>query len=274
MAEDTQPRIALNDGNTMPQMGFGVWQIAANETAAMVRGALMAGYRSFDAAAIYGNEEGVGAGIEDRTDVFITTKVWNTDQGFDETLRAFEASAKRMRRETVDLYLIHWPSPHRNRFVETWKALIRLKETGQAKSIGVSNFTAEHLERIIGETGIVPAVNQIELHPQFQQTALRAFHAAHSIQTEAWSPLGRGKLTGNPVIAGLAAKHGKTPAQIILRWHLDSGSIVIPRSVNAVHRRENFAALSFRLEATDLARIAALDRPDGRTGPDPVTAEF
>jgi 2,5-diketo-D-gluconate reductase A len=274
MAEDTQPRIALNDGNTMPQMGFGVWQIAANETAAMVRGALMAGYRSFDAAAIYGNEEGVGAGLEDRTDVFVTTKVWNTDQGFDETLRAFEASSKRLRRETVDLYLIHWPSPHRNRFVDTWKALIRLKETGQAKSIGVSNFTAGHLERIIGETGIVPAVNQIELHPRFQQTALRAFHAAHGIQTEAWSPLGRGKLVGNPVIAGLAAKHGKTPAQIILRWHLDSGSIVIPRSVNSLHRRENFAALSFRLETADLARIAALDLPDGRTGPDPVTAEF
>jgi 2,5-diketo-D-gluconate reductase A len=274
MSVNPQPQITLNDGNTMPQIGFGVWQIAIGETAAMVRGAIASGYRAFDTAAAYGNEDGVGVALEGRADVFITTKVWNTDQGYDETLRAFDVSAKRLRRDTVDLYLIHWPSPHRNLFVETWKALVQLKESGRVRSIGVSNFTIEHLQRVIDETGIVPAVNQIELHPLFQQMPLRAFHESRGIRTESWSPLGRGKLLGNPVLGAIAARHGKTPAQIVLRWHLESGLIVIPKSANAGRMRENIAALNFALAADDHARIAALDSPSGRTGPDPATAEF
>ncbi len=274
MTERQQSDVTLNDGRTMPQFGLGVWQTPAGNAAAVVAEAVRAGYRAVDTASAYDNEEGVGEALAEHPDVFLTTKLWNADQGFDETLRAFEASAGRLKREAVDLYLIHWPAPRKGLYVETWKALVRLKEEGRAKSVGVSNFTEEHLERIIGETGVVPALNQIELHPRFQQRAMRAVHERHGIHTESWSPLGQGKLLADATLVDLARKHGKTPAQVVIRWHLDSGLIVIPKTVKAGRLRENVDVFDFRLDAGDMDRIAGLDAPGGRIGPDPMTAAF
>ncbi len=267
------PEILLNDGRRMPQFGFGVWQIREAETAGLVKTATEAGYRSIDTAAIYGNEAGVGEGVRKsgvaREELFITTKLWNSEQGHAKTLKAFDASLKRLALDYVDLYLIHWPVPELRLYVETWKALIELKKGGQAKSVGVSNFTMHHLRRIMDEAGIVPAVNQIELHPRFQQNALREFHAAHGIATESWSPLGRGALFGDATLAAIARKHRKTTAQIILRWHIDSGLIVIPKSATPARIRENISIFDFLLDAADMKAIAALDHSDGRAGPDP-----
>lgn len=269
-----QPHVSLGDGVEMPQFGLGVWQTPAQEAAAIVADAVSAGYRAVDTAAIYGNEEGVGEGLEGRNDVFITTKLWNTDQGYDEALRAFDVSARKLRREVIDLYLVHWPAPHRDRYVESWRALVRLKEEGRVRAIGVSNFHAPHLERIIDDSGVVPSINQVELHPRFQQHALRAVHARLGIVTESWSPLGRGALLEDPVLADIAARHGKTAAQVVIRWHIDSGLVVIPKSVRAERLRENIDIFDFRLDEEDLRRIAALDAADGRSGPDPDTAAF
>lgn len=265
-----QPTLALNDGRKAPQLGLGVWQVPDDEAATIVATAVEAGYRSVDTAAIYDNEAGVGAGLAASPDVFLTTKLWNDSQGFDRALRAFDKSLQRLGRDSVDLYLIHWPAPSQDLYLDSWKALIRLREEGRAKSIGVSNFNVEHLERIIGETGVVPAVNQVELHPRFQQRTLRAYHQAQGIVTESWSPLGQGKLLENPTIAALAAKHGKTSAQVIIRWHLDSGLMVIPKSANPARIAQNIDVFDFRLDAEDLAAIAALDDPSGRIGPDPL----
>lgn len=274
MTNNEQPAAALNDGRSMPQFGLGVFQTPPEITADIVRKAVGEGYRAVDTAAAYRNEEGVGEALDGRNDIFVTTKLWNADHGFDEALRAFDESAKKLRRQTLDLYLIHWPRPRTNRYAESWKALVRLQREGRVRSIGVSNFNRDHLERIIGETGVTPAVNQIELHPRFQQKALRAFHDEHGIKTESWSPLGRGPLLSDAVIVSIAAKHGKTPAQAAIRWHLDSGLIVIPKTVRLERLRENIGALSFRLDDDDVRRIAALDSPDGRIGPDPATAAF
>jgi 2,5-diketo-D-gluconate reductase A len=274
MTDQGQPAVVLNDGQSMPQLGLGVFQTPPEITAEIVRQAVDVGYRAVDTAAAYRNEEGVGEALRGHDDVFVTTKLWNADHGFDEALRAFEESARKLRRRTLDLYLIHWPRPRFNGYVESWKALVRLKSEGRARSIGVSNFNIDHLERIIGETGVTPAVNQIELHPKFQQKALRAFHGDHGIRTESWSPLGRGPLLSDPVIAGIAAKHGKTPAQVVIRWHLDSGLIVIPKTVRLERLKENIGALGFRLDGDDMRRIEALDSPGGRIGPDPATAAF
>ena len=274
MANETQPTVALNDGATMPQFGLGVFQTPPDTTEQVVKLAVGEGYRLVDTASMYRNEEGVGAALAGRTDVFVTTKLGNSDHGFDEALRAFDASMKRLRRDRLDLYLIHWPRPRVNRFVETWKALVRLQKDGRVRSIGVSNFNRDHLERIIGETGVTPAVNQIELHPRFQQRALRAFHDEAGIRTESWSPLGRGGFLGDPAIAAVAAKHGRTPAQVVIRWHLDSGLIAIPKTVRLERLRENIGALDFRLDGDDMARIDGLDSPGGRIGPDPATAAF
>ena len=267
------PTLALNDGRAIPQLGLGVWQIPDGETAAAVLAAIDLGYRSIDAAAIYHNEEGVGEGVRSapvpREELFVTTKVWNERQGHDEALRAFDESLARLGLDYVDLYLIHWPAPRRDRYVDTWRALVRLREEGRARSIGVSNFTVAHLRRLVDETGVVPAVNQIELHPRFQQGALRAFHAERGIVTESWSPLGQGKLVGDPTIDTIARKHGRTSAQVIVRWHLDLGLVVIPKSSRPERMRENLDVLDFRLDAEDVARLAALDRPDGRLGFDP-----
>jgi 2,5-diketo-D-gluconate reductase A len=269
-----QPIVVLNDGISMPQFGLGVFQTPPETTAEVVRQAVDLGYRAVDTAAMYRNEDGVGEALAGRTDVFVTTKLGNPDHGFDQALHAFEASAKRLGREKVDLYLIHWPRPRVDLYVETWKAFVQLQKEGRIRSIGVSNFNRDHLERIIGETGVTPSVNQIELHPRFQQEALRAFHDERGIKTQSWSPLGRGALLGDAVLTGIAAKHGKTPAQVVIRWHLDNDLIVIPKSVRPERLKENIDVFDFELDAEDLKRIRALDSPNGRIGPDPASATF
>ena len=269
-----KPTITLNDGHDMPRRGFGVWQIANNETAQAVKEAIGAGYRLIDTAAVYGNEAGVGKAIGQasvpREALFITTKLWNDSQGFDATLQAFDHSMRLLGLKKLDLYLIHWPAPRLDAYAESWRALIRLREEGRVASIGVSNFNAAQIQRLADETGILPAVNQIELHPFFQQTALRAFHGQHGIVTEAWSPLGKGRILEDRTLRAIAAKHGKTPAQIILRWHLENGIVAIPKSVTPARIRANFDIDGFELDAEDTTRIASLDKPSGRVGPDPA----
>ncbi len=269
-----QPVTTLNDGVAMPQFGLGVFQTPPETTAEVGRQAVADGYRLIDTASMYRNEQGVGEALRDRPDVFVTTKLGNQDHGFDEALRAFDQSAKRLGRERIDLYLIHWPRPRVDLYVETWKALVHLQREGRIRSIGVSNFNRDHLERIVDETGFTPSVNQIELHPRFQQHALRAVHDKLGIKTESWSPLGRAAFLADPVIAALATKHGKTPAQIVIRWHLDSGLIVIPKSVHPERLKENIAVFDFRLDEDDMRRMRSLDSPGGRMGPDPETAAF
>ncbi|MEW2084020.1 aldo/keto reductase [Streptomyces sp. NPDC005283] len=272
------PSISLNNGVAMPQLGFGVWQVPDDEAAKVVGTALDAGYRSIDTAAIYENEEGTGRAVAAsgiaREDLFITTKLWNSEQGHDSTLRAFDASLDKLGLDYVDLYLIHWPVPSKGAYAETYKALEKIYTDGRAKAIGVSNFLPEHLERLIGETSIVPAVNQIELHPQLQQAETRAFHAEHGIKTEAWSPLGQGKgLLEVPTVVAIAQKHGRTPAQVVLRWHLQIGNVAIPKSVTPSRIRENVDIFGFELDADDLAALAALDEGK-RLGPDPATFDY
>ncbi|MDE3175998.1 MAG: aldo/keto reductase [Pseudomonadota bacterium] len=271
-------QITLNDGRVIPQLGLGLWKTPAEDAADIVVAALQTGYRHLDTAAVYGNEAGVGQGLAAsgvaRADAFVTTKVWNDAQGYDSTLRAARESLARLRLDYVDLYLVHWPAPRRGLYVETWRAMIALREQGLAKSIGVSNFGAEHLERIIGETGVTPAINQIELHPRFQQRPLRAVHARHAIATQSWAPLGRSQALDDPLIQKLAAKHRRTPAQIVIRWHLDEGLIAIPKTARRERLAENFDVFGFALDREDRDAIAALDRADGRIGPDPMTAAF
>lgn len=273
-----QTFLTLKDHMKIPQLGFGMWQIPDAEAPEILEQALAVGYRSIDTAAIYGNETGTGKALSQSTlsreEIFLTTKVWNSDQGYDSTLRAMDKSLAKLKTDYVDLYLIHWPAPRQDKYVATWKALARLHKEGVARSIGVSNFNAEHLEKIIEETGIVPAINQIELHPHFQQQALKRVHAHYGITTEAWSPLARGKIFSDPVIVLLAKKYNKTPAQIILRWHLDSGHIAIPKSVTPARIIENFNVFDFKLDASDLMNIQLIDDEAGRTGPDPLTADF
>ncbi|QYO76129.1 aldo/keto reductase [Devosia salina] len=274
----TQPHVSFNDGRSIPQIGLGVWQTPDDVAVEAVSTALKTGYRHIDTAAVYQNEEGVGKGIVAsgvaRGDIFLTTKVWNEDQGFDETLRAMDASLKRLGTDYVDLYLIHWPSAYRGKYVETWKALIRLREEGKARSIGVSNFEGSYIDDLISETGVTPAINQIQLHPRFQQKAMRAKHEMLGVVTESWSPLGQGQVLTDPVIGEIAARHGKSPAQVIIRWHLDLGLVVIPKSVTPSRIVENFDVFDFSLSDEDKAAIAGLDSADGRIGSDPVTARF
>ncbi|REC99331.1 diketogulonate reductase-like aldo/keto reductase [Microbacterium sp. AG157] len=266
------PRLPLSDGSTIPQLGVGTYKVPAEVTTDLVAGALAAGYRHIDTAALYGNEAEVGEGLRasglERDEVFVTTKVWNDDQGFDETLRAFDTSAAKLGLDRVDLYLIHWPIPSADRYVDTWRALQRLQEEGRATSIGVSNFSVPHLERLREETGVLPAVNQVELHPRFPQDALVDWHAAHEIVTESWAPLARGGLLGEPLLARIAEKHGKTPAQVVVRWHLDRGLVVFPKSVSLDRIRENGDVFDFVLDADDHEAIATLDTGE-RTGRNP-----
>jgi 2,5-diketo-D-gluconate reductase A len=265
--------LTFNDGRKMPQFGFGVWQVPEDETAPTVETALKTGFRLIDTAAGYGNEAGVGRALKSagvpRGEIFLTTKLANADQGYDEGLRAFDKSFGLLDTEYLDLYLIHWPAPSKDRYVASWKALMRLREEGRIRSIGVSNFTPAHLERLFAETGVIPVLNQIELHPRFQQHALREFHARHRIVTQSWSPLGRGRLDANPVINEIARKHNRTWAQVVLRWHLDSGLSAITKSVTPARIAENFATLEFKLDDDDLRRLAALDEANGRVGGNP-----
>ncbi len=268
------PTIALHDGTTIPQLGFGVFQVPPRETQQVVEEALAWGYRHIDTAGAYRNEEGVGAAIAasgvDREEVFVTTKLWNSQQGYDSTLRAFERSLDRLGMDRVDLYLIHWPVPTEDRYLDTWRAFERIHEEGRARSIGVSNFRVEDLERLKAEATRLPTVNQIELHPRFQQAELRAWHAENGVATEAWSPLAQGDALSDGTIETVAAHHDKTPAQTILRWHLQLGNVVIPKSVTPERIRENLDLFDFELSEDDMAAIARLDSGE-RIGPDPAT---
>jgi diketogulonate reductase-like aldo/keto reductase len=269
------PPIILNNGVEMPQLGFGVWQVPDDEADQAVATALEAGYRSIDTAAIYGNEEGTGKALASsgivRQDLFVTTKLWNSDQGYDSTLRAFDTSLEKLGLDYVDLYLIHWPMPAKGTYIDTYKAFEKLYADGRAKSIGVSNFPAEDLDKLIAATSVIPAVNQIELHPHLQQHAAREYHAEQGIATEAWSPLGQGRgLLEVPAIVAIAQKHGRTPAQVVLRWHLQLGNVVIPKSVTPSRIKENIDVFDFSLDTEDIAAISALNE-DRRLGPDPAT---
>ncbi|ARJ05123.1 aldo/keto reductase [Humibacter sp. BT305] len=267
------PELTLNNGTAIPQLGFGVFKVDPDKTSRIVTDALEVGYRHIDTAKIYQNEEGVGHAIAEsgiaRDELFITTKLWNTDQADAEG--AFEKSLARLRLDYVDLYLIHWPSPQQDRFVDAWKALERIAASGRAKAIGVSNFQVEHLQRLLDETEVVPAVNQIELHVDFQQRELREFHAAHGIATEAWGPLGQGKINDSPELAAIAEAHGKSVPQTILRWHLQIGNVVIPKSNQRERMAQNIDVVDFELSDDELATIAGLDRgEDGRNGSHPL----
>jgi diketogulonate reductase-like aldo/keto reductase len=268
------PDVVLDTGVRMPQLGIGVWQVGDREAADAVAEALRVGYRSIDTAAMYRNEPGVGRAIASsglrRDEVFVTTKLNNPDHGYDEALRAFDASLSRLSTDYVDLYLIHWPQPRLDRYVDSWRALERIRSDGRARAIGVSNFQIAHLRRLLDETDVVPALNQIELHPYLAQRQLRAFHAAHGIATEAWSPLAQGgALLTDPVITSLAAKYGRTPAQIVLRWHIQLGNVVIPKSVTPARIAQNIDVFGFELAEDDIDGIDALDR-QAHTGPDTV----
>ncbi|ROQ26341.1 diketogulonate reductase-like aldo/keto reductase [Streptomyces sp. PanSC19] len=268
----TVPTVALNNGVEIPQLGFGVFQVPDDETAAAVTAALEAGYRSIDTAAIYGNETGVGRALAasglPREELFVTTKLWNADQGYDSTLRAFDDSLAKLGLDHVDLYLIHWPAPARDLYRDSWRALERLAGEGRIRAAGVSNFQPAHLRRLMDGTALTPAVNQVELHPGLQQAELRAFHAEHGIATEAWSPLAQGAVLGDPALAAVAARYGKSPAQVVIRWHLQLGNVVIPKSVTPARIRENLDVLDFALTDEEMRAVAALDR-GLRTGPHP-----
>jgi 2,5-diketo-D-gluconate reductase A len=270
----TVPAVALNDGVAIPQLGFGVFQVPPEDTQEAVEEALANGYRHIDTAAAYRNEAGVGAALAaaglPREDIFVTTKLWNSEQGHDSTLAAFDKSLERLGLDHVDLYLIHWPMPSEDRYLDTWRAFEKVQDEGRVRSIGVSNFRIEDLERLREEAERLPTVNQIELHPQLQQVALRDWHAEHGIATEAWSPLAQGALLDDETIATIAAHHQKTPAQTILRWHLQLGNIVIPKSVTPERIRENIDIFDFELSEDDMAAIARLDSSE-RIGPDPAT---
>jgi 2,5-diketo-D-gluconate reductase A len=269
------PTVTLSNGVEMPQLGFGVFLVPPDEVVEPVRVALDAGYRLIDTATLYGNEAGVGRAVAEsglpRSEVFVTTKVWNSDQGFDSTLRAFDHSLELLGLDVIDLYLVHWPAPMLDRYVDTWRALERVYAEGRARAIGVSNFTVEHLERLHAECDVTPMVNQIELHPGFVQADLRDYHHRHGIVTESWSPLGRGHgLLDDPVVLDIATRHDRTPAQVVLRWHLQLGLVVIPKSVRPERIRENHDVFAFTLDDLEVAALTALPGP-GRVGPDPLT---
>jgi 2,5-diketo-D-gluconate reductase A len=271
-------QLTLNDAATIPQIGLGVWQVDPDITAKVVRWGIEAGYRLIDTAEGYRNEEGVGEAIRaagvPRGELFITSKLRNGAHQRDAALRAFDDTMQKLGIDRIDLFLIHWPVPAQDKYVEAWKTLVELKQAGRIKSVGVSNFNQDHLERIIGETGVTPVVNQIELHPRFQQRDKREFHRKHNIHIESWSPLGSGRLLADPTLEAIAKKHGKSVAQVVIRWHLQEGLIVIPKSIHQERIAGNFDVFGFELDADDIRTIRGMDSADGRTGPDPATAAF
>jgi 2,5-diketo-D-gluconate reductase A len=268
------PRIEFNDGHSIPQLGFGVFRIPPEDAERLVTEAIEVGYRHIDTAWGYFNEEGVGAAVRNcglaRDELFVTTKVWNSSQGREPAIESFERSMETLGLDVLDLLLIHWPAPANDLYVETWETFVELRESGRVRSIGVSNFEPEHIDRIVAATGVVPAINQVELHPFFQQRALRDYHAAHGIVTEAWGPIARGAVGDDPLLVTLASSWGRTPAQIALRWELQHGIVTIPKSATSARIAANFDVFDFELSADDMAMIDALDRPEGRFGPLPA----
>jgi 2,5-diketo-D-gluconate reductase A len=268
------PAIPTRGGGEIPQLGFGVFQVPPDETTEVVLQALQDGYRHIDTAAAYRNEAAVGTAVRDsalaRGEVYITTKCWNENQGYEEARRALDKSLGRLETDYLDLYLIHWPVPAHDRYVETWKAFIEARDEDLVRTIGVSNFQPAHLRRLIEETGETPAINQVELHPYFQQHGLRAEHEELGIVTEAWSPLAQGLVLNDPAIVEIAERHGRTPGQVVIRWHLQIGNVVIPKSVTPQRIAENFDVFGFELAESEMEAIAALDRGE-RIGPDPDT---
>ncbi len=269
------PTITLNDGNTIPQLGFGVWQVSNDEVTGAVVTAIEAGYRSIDTAQGYDNEEGVGKAIREagvpREKLFVTSKLRTKDQGYDNTLRSLDGTLQRLGLDYLDMFLIHWPVPAHDRYSDTWRAFVQAQKDGKFGSFGVSNFLPEHLDRIINDHGVKPAVNQIELHPYYQQRDVRDVHERLDIKIESYSPLGSGAVLKDETIGEIARKYGKEPAQIMIRWHLQQGFIVIPKSTHAKRIRSNFDVFGFELDEEDMDRIAKLDRPDGKEGSDPAT---
>lgn len=269
------PSVRLNDDRTIPQIGLGVWQVPDDVATDACLAAFEAGYRHIDTAALYGNEEGVGRAIKasgiPREELFITTKVWNTDQGRDKTIAAMEASLARLDLDYVDLYLIHWPTPDRGLYIETWETVLEQQQRGSTISAGVSNFHPDHLRAVIAATGVTPVINQVELHPWLPQRAVRAADDELGIVTEAWSPLASGGLIDDAVLAGIGAKYGKTPAQVMVRWHLQIGNVVLPKSVTPARIVENIDVFDFELDADDLIAIEGLEDETRRTGPNPDT---
>ncbi len=280
MSELTSPNLTFSDGNTIPQLGFGVWRVADDVAERAVSEAFEVGYRHIDTARIYGNEEGVGRAIKTSglkpEELFITTKIWNADHGYDNALRAFDASMDRLGLETLNLLLIHWMVPAKGQHVETWKALVELQKQGRVKSIGVSNFSTKAIDDVVAETGVSPVIHQVETHPHFQQRELAAYEREHNILHESYSPLGSGKgLLDEAVFAEIGARVGATPAQVVLAWHLAKGFVVIPKSVTTSRIRENLESVNVQLSAEDIALIDGLDRGEaGRVGSDPLTANF
>ncbi|NUR63026.1 MAG: aldo/keto reductase [Catenulispora sp.] len=271
--------ITLHDDVRIPQLGYGVWQIPDTQAYDAVTTALETGYRHLDTASAYENESGVGRAVREsglpREDVFITTKLWNGDHGYDTALRAFDQSLDRLGTDYVDLYLIHWPVPEQDLYIETWRALEKIAADGRARAIGVSNFTAENLDRLLREGTTRPAINQIELHPYFPQPSMRDHHRRHGIATEAWSPLGQGgDLLSEPLLKRLGDKYGKSPAQVVLRWHLHLGNVVIPKSATPSRIRENFEVFDFELEPAEVEQITALGSDGGRIGPNPAVFNY
>jgi len=266
------PSLTQNDGLAIPQIGLGIYGPGNEAAADAVHTAVELGYRSIDTAAFYENEAGVGEGIRrsglPREEVHVTTKLWGDHHGYDAALAAFDRSLQELGLDYVDLYLIHWPLPTQDKYVETWKALETILAEGRARSIGVSNFQPHHLERLFAETSVVPAVNQIELHPGFQNEQVRSFNAEHNILTQAWSPLGRGRVFGNTTLEAIAQKHSKSVAQVVIRWHTELGNVVIPKSITPARLAENLDVFDFELDAGDLTAIRALETGE-RTGDNP-----